>query len=135
MKVEGQCHCGAIVFEAEIDPHAVAICHCSDCQQLSGSAFRVNVPAAAANFKLIKGEPRRYAKVADSGARRLQAFCEHCGSPIYSCAADSPTTYTLRVGTLKQRAELGRPARQIWTRSRLSWVPGIPGTQEAAGQR
>ena len=38
MKVDGGCHCGSITFEAEIDPDAVGICHCTDCQRLSGTA-------------------------------------------------------------------------------------------------
>ena len=40
MKIEGGCHCGGIRFEAEVDPAAVVICHCTDCQTFSGSAFR-----------------------------------------------------------------------------------------------
>ena len=39
MKVEGACHCGFISVEAEIDPKKVSICHCTDCQTISGSAF------------------------------------------------------------------------------------------------
>lgn len=122
MKVEGHCHCGAVAFEAEVDPGTVAICHCSDCQMQSGSAFRANIPVAAADFRLVKGNPRKYVKVADSGAKRVHAFCENCGGPIYACAAENPQSYSLRVGTLKQRHELGTPARQIWTARRLPWV-------------
>lgn len=36
MKIDGGCHCGAITYEAEIDPNSVAVCHCTDCQTLSG---------------------------------------------------------------------------------------------------
>src|SRR5689334_18981220 len=39
MKIDGRCHCGEITFEAEVDPDALHICHCTDCQTLSGSAF------------------------------------------------------------------------------------------------
>jgi len=28
MKVDGQCHCGAIVYEAEVEPGTVGLCHC-----------------------------------------------------------------------------------------------------------
>lgn len=45
MKVTGQCHCGAIGYEAEIDPARVSACHCTDCQRLSGSAYRVLRPS------------------------------------------------------------------------------------------
>jgi hypothetical protein len=44
MKIDGRCHCGNVSYEAEIDPEKVMICHCTDCQMLSGSAFRTVVP-------------------------------------------------------------------------------------------
>ncbi|MEY4551236.1 MAG: hypothetical protein RL685_7431, partial [Pseudomonadota bacterium] len=44
MKVDGTCHCGAVRYQAQIEPDHVSICHCSDCQVLTGSAFRVSVP-------------------------------------------------------------------------------------------
>jgi hypothetical protein len=37
------CQCGYIIYEAEIDPEKLMIRHCSDCQTLSGSAFRTVV--------------------------------------------------------------------------------------------
>ena len=46
MKIDGNCHCGEIAFSAEIDPDQVSICHCSDCQVLTGTAFRTTVPVA-----------------------------------------------------------------------------------------
>ena len=55
MKVHGGCHCGAIRFEAEVDPDKTMMCHCADCQALSATAFRVNVPTAAADFHLLQG--------------------------------------------------------------------------------
>ena len=45
MHIDGGCHCGFIKYEAEIDPNAVRICHCTDCQTLTGSAYRVTVAA------------------------------------------------------------------------------------------
>ncbi len=124
MKVAGQCHCGQIKFEAEIDPAAVRICHCTDCQTLTGSAYRVNVQAAAASFRLLSGKPKVYIKTAESGNKRAHAFCENCGTPIYAAAPVDTESYGLRVGTLEQRAEL-RPSKQIWFRSAQPWVTDI----------
>jgi hypothetical protein len=56
MKVEGRCHCGQITFEAEIDAEAVRICHCTDCQTLTGAAYRVNVQSPAQSFVLLTGQ-------------------------------------------------------------------------------
>lgn len=95
MKVDGQCHCGAIVYEAEVEPGTVGVCHCLDCQRLTGSPFRANIRAEAAGFCILKGQPRHYVKTGDSGAKRIHAFCEVCASPIYSCAIENPQSYTL----------------------------------------
>ncbi len=130
MKVEGACHCGDIRYEAEVDPQAVGICHCTDCQALTGSAYRVTVRVPAETFHLRGGPPTVYIKTADSGAKRAHAFCPRCGSPIYAAAPENPPTYGLRVGALKQRAELP-PVRQIWCDSALPWTQDIstlPGT-------
>jgi hypothetical protein len=126
MKVDGQCHCGEIAFEAEIDPKTVSICHCADCQTLTGTAFRISVPVPAAQFHLRRGTPKSYVKqTAESGNPRRQAFCGTCGTPIYASAADdNPPSYMLRVGAITQRAEL-TPHRQIWRRSALDWVDGM----------
>jgi len=124
MKVDGSCHCGQITFEAEIDLGAVRICHCTDCQTLSGTAFRVTVHTPVANFALRTGSPKIYIKTAENGNRRAQAFCPECGTPLYATDAQQPQAYGIRVGTLKQRAQLS-PSRQIWHRSALSWVDDI----------
>jgi hypothetical protein len=121
MNVEGQCHCGRIAYEAAVEPDTVGICHCTDCQTLTGSAFRAVISAPAASFKLLRGEPRVYIKTADSGTRRAHTFCGDCGTPIYAAAISDPPSYSLRVGTIKQRAQL-RPTRQIWCRSALPWA-------------
>jgi hypothetical protein len=134
MRVQGQCHCGAIAYEAEVEQNTIGICHCLDCQMLTGAAFRANILAPADGFRILKGKPRQYIKTADSGAKRVHAFCEMCGSPIYACAIENPQTYSLRVGALDQREELGRPARQIWTKRRLPWIPTLAGVPEVDGQ-
>ena len=73
MYVEGGCHCGAISFTAEVDPSRVMVCHCTDCQILSGSPFRAVVPAPIETFTL-KGEPRSYIKTAESGIKRIRNY-------------------------------------------------------------
>ncbi len=124
MIIDGGCHCGLIRYEARIDPDAVAICHCTDCQTLSGTAFRVVVPAPAEGFRLTSGEPQTYVKTAESGNRRVQAFCPECGTPVYSTSPTDRKSYSLRVGTIRQRAELA-PRVQNWMRSAQPWVGGI----------
>lgn len=122
MRIDGGCHCGFIAYEADVDPQRVEICHCTDCQTLSGAAFRTVVPATAGSFHLLSGQPKTYVKTAESGNRRVQAFCPECGTPIYSSAAgDGPGFFGIRVGTIRQRNSLV-PKAQYWWRSAQPWV-------------
>jgi hypothetical protein len=130
MKVDGNCHCGAITFEAEADPEAVYVCHCTDCQSISGSPFRwaVNIPKE--RFRLLAWSPKTYVKRAESGAENHQVFCPDCASPIYSTSDwDGWKSVNLRLGTVRQRAHL-RPKLQVWHRSAHSWT-GALGEVEA----
>ena len=123
MKIDGRCHCGDLSFEAEANPEQVSICHCTDCQTGTGSAFRVSIRAAGKTFKMLSGEPTLYLKTtAENGNPRMQAFCPRCGSPIYSTTpGDNPDMYMLRVGILRQRDQL-TPKQQNWFRSARPWV-------------
>jgi hypothetical protein len=51
MKVDGACACGAIKVEAEADPEKTQVCHCTDCQTATGTAFRVSTPVWGVTFK------------------------------------------------------------------------------------
>ena len=133
MRIEGGCHCGYITYEAEIDPDTVGICHCTDCQILSGSAFRTVVRARKDAFKLLTGQPKIYVKTAESGNKRAQAFCPECGTSIYAADVSNPQVFGIRVGTAHQRTEL-RPMRQAWCRSALGWAMNIESLPQSPKQ-
>ena len=123
MKIDGNCHCGFITVEGDADPERVNICHCTDCQTRTGSAFGVSVQVAGPTFKM-NGQPTTYLKTTtDNGKPRIQAFCPKCGSQIYSTTPGEgqQPSYTVRVGLLKQRDQL-IPKRQNWFRSSRNWV-------------
>jgi hypothetical protein len=123
MKIEGSCHCGKITYEAQINPEYVIICHCTDCQTISGAPYRANVPVKIDNFKL-RGEPKTYVKTAASGNRLVLAFCADCGSALYSAKLEDPLFYNLRLGGVKQRAQLV-PKVQGWCSSAMPWAMDI----------
>jgi len=134
MHVDGSCHCGDVQFEAEIDPKRVGICHCTDCQVFSGSAFRMAVMVAGADFHLRKGEAAVYEKRAESGAQRHLAFCRRCGTHLYGFTpGDERAIYSVRIGVLAERAELS-PRAQIWCRSEMPWLSGLKEVRRIATQ-
>jgi hypothetical protein len=119
MKIEAACHCGRIRYEAEVDPQRTIICHCADCQTMSGAPYRVNVPVPADKLRLT-GAPRIYVKTRGSGEPVNTAFCGDCGTPLYSCKGEAPAVYFLRTGAIRQRAEL-IPTAQGFCDSALPW--------------
>ena len=135
MKIDGGCHCGFIKIEGEVDPEKTQICHCTDCQTGTGSAFRISIPVPGAAFKMT-GQPTTYLKTtADSGRPRVQAFCPNCGSPIYSTTQGDGVqpSYTVRVGILRQRDQLA-PRRQQWFRSARPWVTELSSVPKSEKQ-
>ena len=125
LKITGGCHCGKITYEAEINPDNVVVCHCTDCQILSGSAFRTVVFSENDAFTFLTGEPRIYLKTGDSGNIREQTFCPDCGSPIYSTSdGDGSKQYGIRLGTVNQKNQI-TPKKQKWHRSSQSWTQEI----------
>ncbi len=125
MHIDGQCQCGQVAYEADIAPEDVSICHCEDCQRLTGTAYRVSVSARREQFWVTSGEPKLYIKVAASGRRRLQYFCANCGSPIFTTGeSDDAAKVGIRLGTINQRRKL-QPRSQSWCSSALSWTQDL----------
>ena len=123
MQVSGGCHCGRVLFEAIVDPSQVRICHCNDCQIISGTAFRLSLPVENEDFELTKGELKTYVKIAESGNKRAQCFCENCGSHIYATSVDDPKILNIRVGTVEQRRLLA-PHSEKFTSEAMPWLEG-----------
>jgi hypothetical protein len=122
MKITGGCHCGSISFNAIVDVNKVLICHCNDCQKLSGASFRTIVITDPGGFTLINGEAKEYIKTAESGNKRAQGFCQDCGSNLYATTeAQENRIYGIRVGVVDQRNEL-KPNKQIWCNASLPWL-------------
>ncbi len=127
MQIDGQCHCGAVTYQAEIDPEQVSICHCTDCQHLTGSPYRVTVICGAKDVRLTGRAPKVYAKHGDNGRTRFQHFCEDCGAPLFTSGEEGgPDDWGIRWGSIRQRDQL-RPKRQIWCRSAAPWINDVKG--------
>jgi hypothetical protein len=122
VKVDGNCLCGHVTYEAEIDPEQIIICHCTDCQTHSGTAYGVVAGIVDEKFRLLSGGLKTYEKIADSGTVRALAFCPECGTRIHAkTVGEGSSFFGLRVGTVRQREQL-KPRRQVWCRSAQDWV-------------
>lgn len=130
LPLTGGCLCGACRYELRAAPHLVYLCHCTDCQRQSGSAFSMSMPAPNDAFAVTKGDPARFERTMQSGRRTTVRFCGSCGSRVFAQA--SAQVVVLRPGTLDDTRWVV-PAAQNYRRSAMHWAcyEGLPSFDEA----
>ena len=117
--VNGKCHCGNIAIKAWVKLSEVRACHCTDCQKMSGAPLRA-IALAPADKITINGTPKEYIKVGDSGNKRIQAFCQDCGTQLFATDMEK-TVFNLRTGFLEQKNTLS-PTQHVFTHSSMPWI-------------
>ena len=121
MQIDGTCLCGETTWEATIDPALVGVCHCTDCQILSGSAFQFAARVAREDFRLLSGQLKAFVKIAENGNPRAMSFCGTCSTVIHGGNTDDTGLLSLRLGGCTQKHELS-PQFQIWCQSAMAWT-------------
>ncbi len=117
----GGCQCGEVRYSIEAKPLALYICHCRECRKQSASAFGTSLIVPRSGFRLTNGEPRFWARDADSGRRVNCAFCPVCGSRLWHEADAKSAEISIKAGSLDVAIDAS-PAIHIWTTRKL---PGI----------
>ncbi|KAI9745783.1 MAG: rRNA-processing protein and EBNA1-binding protein ebp2, partial [Chaenotheca gracillima] len=74
-KTTGSCLCGAISYAFTGAPKVTALCHCTDCQKWSGSAYTSNAVVPRSSFEVTRGTPKNWNVVGDSGKGNNHFFC------------------------------------------------------------
>ena len=119
---EGGCQCGGIRYRVEGEPLVVAVCHCTECQRQSGSAFGMSLIVARDAFQVEKGELRMFTRPTDSGGTTDCYFCPDCGTRIVQQPSSMPKTCNIKPGTLDDTTAL-KPTLQVWLASKQPWTP------------
>ena len=60
---------GLVTYQADIDPEQVSICHCTDCQALTGSPHRVTLICSCEQIRMTGKAPKINARTGDNGIR------------------------------------------------------------------
>lgn len=115
----GQCLCGAVTYELDAEPQMMALCHCRDCQRVTGGEPAAVALVPAGSFKLRQGEMKAFASRGDSGSMVERNFCPECGSHLLSRLSGGPFD-GVKVGTLNEPLAL-QPQMEIWTSSAQAW--------------
>lgn len=111
----GSCLCGNVRVVASGRPYRVGLCHCLDCRKHHGALFHA-FAVFPQDAVTIDGETSNYAG---------RYFCPSCGSSVFSRSADE---IEVSLGSLDAPVGL-RPAYELWTVRRESWLPPFPFTK------
>lgn len=108
MKLTGGCYCGKIRYEAKGEPVLRGLCHCRECQYISGGAANVALGMPLSGFHYTKGEPKVFER-ADLEQPVKRQFCPDCGTSLASLPPALADIIVLKVGTLDDPADYGTP--------------------------
>lgn len=121
--ITGRCLCGGVTYSADAEPVWQGVCHCSNCQRQTSSAFSiiVGVPIDALG---VEGDTLASFKTASEGygSTTERRFCSACGSPILGVVEALPGVAFLKAGTMDDISWF-QPMAEIWTRSAQPWAP------------
>src|SRR6476646_5061568 len=51
-KLDGSCLCGKVTYSCDAEPVATAVCHCTDCQKQTGTAFSIIVGVPTESLRI-----------------------------------------------------------------------------------
>ena len=112
------CLCAGIQIEITGRLGPVVYCHCSRCRKASGTAFGANADVRRKYWAWVSGE--ELVREFESSPGVFRAFCQKCGSPIYSRREATPHSLRLRLGLLDQ--DPGRRSlAHFWVGSGAGW--------------
>jgi len=132
----GHCLCGSITYTATAAPVMQGVCHCTDCQRQTGTAFSIVIGVPRDALRIEGDTLSSFTTIGEVHQTPTERkFCSACGSPIASFVEGMPDLAWIKAGTLDDASWL-EPAFEIWVRSAQPWAPhieGVPQLERAPG--
>jgi hypothetical protein len=104
-----------------------------DERKLTGAAFALNIFVSTETLKVESGKLSVWGKVVESGNTIYNHSCGQCGSLLYRTSTGRPDIMVIKAGCLdgvQDPAKTFVPQVEIFTRSRVPWVPPIEGAAQ-----
>ncbi len=121
MILMGGCRCGLVRYRVTGPAKFSFACHCTDCQQLTSSAYSLGLVLAESHFAVDQGEPRVWTKQAEGGKPSHMYTCPTCAGWTHTRPESVDGLVVVRPTTLDEPRWF-RPIAEIWTRSALPWA-------------
>lgn len=118
-RFEGGCFCGAVRYRGQ-RPLDAAICHCRDCQRISGAPLLAWVEIDKADLEWTAGSPSYYDYTSDWPTPVRRAFCNQCGTQL-TYEREGSAELDVTVASMDE-PESVRPTHHVYTSSQASWL-------------
>jgi len=120
------CYCGAISWKVVGTVAYTAVCHCRDCQTISGSAYGSTslMIYDPKGVEFQGDEPKVFHAESEQGNPTQRGFCGTCGTVLFNHVSEGREDehWAMRTGSMVDSRAL-RMEKEIFMKSKLSWVP------------
>ena len=124
--LKGGCSCRKVRYRLLAEPMRVHCCHCTNCQNQTGSAFVLNAIIETGATRKLRGELEVVPVRRERGTHDVYR-CRACKVAVWSDYGRRAGLRFVRVGTLDEPGAL-RPDIHIYTRAKAAWLRLPKGT-------
>jgi hypothetical protein len=117
---EGACLCSAVRYRVNEAPLNCYVCHCTDCQRRTGSAFAISLFVRRKAVEVVQGTTTAYAAQLADGRSKQGQCCALCATRLWGEPAKAPHIAVIQPGTLDNPTQF-QPFAHVWTRSAQPW--------------
>jgi len=105
VNLHGSCLCGLIKYSYIGKIGQVLNCHCTECRQWHGAAYRTRVVGNKDDFTWLQGD--EYVSRYEAQANSIKTFCKVCGSNLISFYKENDNLIGLPLGGVENGIESG----------------------------
>lgn len=131
MKNSGSCLCNKVTFTTESPYSRFAICYCSRCRKVTGSAHASNLFANANQIEWLSGADNVTRFEYPEAERFSKTFCKTCGSPV-PCLSRDGTKIVIPAGSLDSDPG-ANPDVKIYSADKAHWYQNLESIPEFDG--
>jgi len=117
----GTCQCGAVEYRVTGESINLFICHCTQCQKQSSSAFGMALWIEDYTIEHLTAELAVWKRQTSTGYEMVGEFCRTCGTRLFHRHSANPQVLSIKPGTLHETKHL-KPVAHIWTSEAQEWL-------------
>lgn len=127
--LEGGCQCGSVRYRYEGEVLNIFVCHCTECQKQTGSAFGMGLWVRASGLERLSGTLLKWTRRLPTGEDMICEFCDQCGTRVFHVSESyrASDIVSIKPGTLDDTSWI-QPHAHIWLTRAQPWMAFKPQT-------